>query len=61
MRLSLLVASMVLFNTSCFMTYFSLIAAAARLFEVPFEGFHIATVLLELIVEGKMSGFLAGG
>ena len=34
---------------------------SSQVIEVPFEGFYIATVLLELIVEGEMSGFLASG
>ena len=33
----------------------------SQVIEIPFEGFYIATVFLELIFEGEMSGFLAGG
>ena len=33
----------------------------SQVIEIPFEGFYIASVFLELIVEGGMRGFLAGG
>ena len=33
----------------------------SQVIKIPFEGFYIATVFLELIVEGEMSGLLVGG
>ena len=40
---------------------FSVDRGGSQFIEVPFKGFNIAAVLLELVVEGEMSGFLAGG
>ena len=57
----MLVASVVLFNTSCFRKSFSVDRGSSQVIKVPFEVFHIATVLLELIFEGDMSSFLVGG